>query len=38
MTNNNILKKITIACKLKHFEIKENFELGGFELSSSQIK
>jgi len=38
MTNNNILKKITIANNLKHFEIKEIFELGGFEFSSSQIK
>lgn len=38
MTNNNILKKITIANNLKHFEIKEIFELGGFELSSSRIK
>lgn len=38
MTNNNILKKITIANSLKHFEIKEVFELGGFKLSSSQIK
>ncbi len=38
MTNNNILKKITIANNLKHFEIKEIFELGGFECSSSQIK
>ena len=38
MTKNNILKKITIANNLKHFEVKEIFELGGFELSSSQIK
>ncbi len=38
MTNNNILKKITIANNLKHFEIKEIFELGSFELSSSRIK
>jgi len=38
MTNNNILKKITIANNLKHFEIKEIFELGGFAVSSSQIK
>jgi len=38
MTNNNILKKIAIANQLKHFEIKEIFELGGFELSSSRIK
>jgi len=38
MTNNNILKKITIANNLKHFEIKEIFELGGFEFSSSRIK
>jgi len=38
MTNNSILKKITIANNLKHFEIKEIFELGGCEFSSSQIK
>jgi len=38
MTNNSILKKISIANNLKHFEIKEIFELGGFEFSSSQIK
>ena len=38
MTNNNILRKITIANHLKHFEIKEIFELGGFKFSSSQIK
>lgn len=38
MTNNNILKKIAIANSLKHFEVKEVFELGGFKLSSSQIK
>jgi len=38
MTHNNILKKITIANNLKHFEIKEIFELGGFKFSSSQIK
>ncbi|MFC1536186.1 DUF1456 family protein [Pseudomonadota bacterium] len=38
MTNNNILKKISIANNLKHFEIKECFELGGMEFSSSQIK
>ncbi len=38
MTNNNILKKITIANNLRHFEIKEVFEVGGFELSSSRIK
>lgn len=38
MTNNNILKKISIANNLKHFEIKEIFELGSFEFSSSQIK
>ncbi|MDX8412164.1 MAG: DUF1456 family protein [Mariprofundaceae bacterium] len=38
MTNNNILKKITIANHLKHFAIKEIFELGGFEFNSSQIK
>jgi len=38
MTKNGILKKITIANNLKHFEVKEIFELGGFEFSSSQIK
>jgi len=38
MTNNNILKKISIANNLKHFEIKEIFTLGGFDFSSSQIK
>jgi len=38
MTNNNILKKIAIANSLKHFEIMDVFALGGFELSSSQIK
>ncbi len=38
MTNNNILKKIAIANNLRHFEIKEIFELGSFKLSSSQIK
>lgn len=38
MTNNNILKKIAIANGLKHFDIKDCFELGGFKLSSSRIK
>jgi len=38
MTHNNILKKIAIANNLKHFDIKECFELGGFELNSSRIK
>jgi hypothetical protein len=38
MTNNAILKKIIIANNLKHFELKEIFELGGAEFSSSQIK
>jgi len=38
MTNNNILKKIAIANNLKHFEMKDIFELGGFEFSSSRIK
>ncbi len=38
MTNNNVLKKIAIANSLKHFEMKEIFELGGFEFSSSRIK
>jgi len=38
MTNNNILKKIAIANQVKHFEMKEIFELGGFEFSSSRIK
>ena len=38
MTNNAILKKISIANNLKHFELKEIFELGGLEFRSSQIK
>ncbi|MDQ6998886.1 MAG: DUF1456 family protein [Mariprofundus sp.] len=38
MKNNVILKKIIIANNLKHFELKEIFELGGFTFSSSQIK
>ncbi|MDQ6995858.1 MAG: DUF1456 family protein [Mariprofundus sp.] len=38
MSNNNILKKIAIANRMKHFEMKEVFELGGFEFSSSRIK
>ncbi|MDQ6964164.1 MAG: DUF1456 family protein [Mariprofundales bacterium] len=38
MTNNSILKKITIANNLKHFEIKEIFKLGGSDVSSSKIK
>lgn len=38
MTHNNILKKISIANSLKHFEIRECFELGDLKLSSSQIK
>jgi len=38
MTNNNVLKKISIANNLKHFDIQECFELGGFNLSSSRIK
>jgi uncharacterized protein YehS (DUF1456 family) len=38
MINNNFLKKIAIANNLKHFEIKECFELGGMEFSSSQVK
>jgi len=38
MINNNILKKISIANNLKHFEIKECFELGDLKCSSSQIK
>jgi len=38
MTNNSILKKISIANNLKHFEIKEIFKQGGIEFSSSQIK
>jgi len=38
MKNNTILKKISIAQNLKHFEMKEIFELGGLKLSSSQIK
>jgi len=38
MTNNAILKKIIIAINLKHFELKEIFELGGCTFSSSQVK
>ncbi len=38
MINNNVLKKIAIANTLKHFEIRECFELGDLKLSSSQIK
>jgi len=38
MINNDILKKIAIANNLKHFEMKEMFELGSFEFSSSRIK
>ena len=38
MNYNTILKKIIIAQKLKHFECKDIFELGGLKLSSSQIK
>lgn len=38
MTHNNTLKKIAIANNLKHFDIKECFELGGFGVSSSRIK
>ncbi len=38
MTNNEILKKIIIANHLKHFEMKTIFELGGIQLSSSQVK
>jgi len=38
MINNNILKKIAIANNLKHFEMKEIFELGGLAFSSSRIK
>ena len=38
MKNNTIFKKITIAQNLKHFEIKDIFELGQLKLSSSQIK
>jgi len=38
MTNNAILKKIIIANNLKHFELKEIFELGDCNFSSSQVK
>ncbi|MBF0281098.1 MAG: DUF1456 family protein [Zetaproteobacteria bacterium] len=38
MSNNTILKKISIANNLKHFEIKEVFSLAEINLSSSQIK
>jgi len=38
MTNNTIFKKICIANNLRHFEIKDIFEQGGFVFSSSRIK
>lgn len=38
MTNNNILRKIAIANNLKHFDLQECFELGGFDVSSSRLK
>ncbi|MDQ6962813.1 MAG: DUF1456 family protein [Mariprofundaceae bacterium] len=38
MNNNMIFKKIVIANRFQHFEIKEMFELGGCKLSSSQVK
>jgi len=38
MINNVVFKKVTIANGLKQFEVKEIFELGGLELSSSAIK
>jgi len=38
MNNNVVFKKVTISNGLKQFEIKEIFELGGLELSSSAIK
>jgi len=38
MKNNTILKKISVAQNLRHFEMKEIFELGGLKLSSSKIK
>jgi len=38
MNNNVMFKKVTIANGLKQFEVKEIFEMGGLELSSSAIK
>ncbi len=38
MNNNQILKKISIANQLRHFELKEIFALSGKEFSSSRIK
>jgi len=38
MNNNTILKKLTVAHSFKHFEIKEIFEAGGANYSSSQVK
>ncbi len=38
MKNNVVFKKMTIANNLKQFEVKEVFELGGIQLSSSAIK
>lgn len=38
MNNNMIFKKIVIANRFQHFEIKEMFGLGRCKLSSSQVK
>lgn len=38
MKNNAVFKKVTIANNLKQFEVKDVFELGGMQLSSSAIK
>jgi len=38
MKNNLILKKVCIANNLKHFELKEIFQHGDLDFSSSQIK
>jgi len=38
MNNNMIFKKVIIANKFQHFEVKDMFALGGCKLSSSQVK
>jgi len=38
MNNNIIFKKIIIANKFQHFEVKDMFALGKCKLSSSQVK
>lgn len=38
MINNHVFKKICIANHLRHFEIRDIFEQGGYDFSSSRIK